>query len=240
MKQIKLLFLLFLMLLPMVANADYSGNCGYNVYYTYNEATKTLVISGTGSIRSYYNNDTPWNKDMTNIQTIIIENGVTAIGESNFFRCSGLTSVTIPNSVTSIGEWAFSDCYGLTSVHIEDLDAWCKISFTGSGSNPLYYAHHLFLNNDEIKDLIIPNSVTSVGNKAFSGCSGLTSVTMPNSVTSIGTSAFENCCGLTSVTMPNSLKSIGTNAFYGCRGLTSVTIPNSVTSIGAYAFNGCI
>ena len=82
-------------------------------------------------------------------------------------------------------------------------------------------------------------SVTSIGDDAFSGCSGLTSVTIPNSVTSIGIDAFENCSGLTSVTIPNSVTSIGKWAFYGCTGLTSVTIPNSVTSIGEYAFDCC-
>ena len=82
-------------------------------------------------------------------------------------------------------------------------------------------------------------SVTTIGNRAFWGCSGLTSVTIPNSVTSIGNSAFEDCRGLTSVTIPNSVTSIGNNAFEDCSGLTSVTIPNSVTSIGNYAFESC-
>ena len=85
----------------------------------------------------------------------------------------------------------------------------------------------------------IPNSVTSIGAYAFSGCSGLTSVTIPNSVTSIGKWAFEKCSGLASVTIPNSVKSIGDWAFEECSGLTSVTIPNSVTSIGSGVFEYC-
>ena len=90
-----------------------------------------------------------------------------------------------------------------------------------------------------LTSVTIPNSVTSIGNEVFYGCSGLTSVTIPNSVTSIGDHAFEYCSGLTSVTIPNSVTSIGDNAFRDCSGLTSVTIPNSVTSIGDYAFSFC-
>ena len=151
-----------------------------------------------------------------------------------------VTYMSRTRKVTSIGSGAFYDCSGLTSVHITDIAAWCKITFSSYDSNPLRYAHHLFINGEEIKDLVIPNSVTSIGGSAFSGCRYLTSVTIPNSVTSIGNSAFDGCYNLTSVTIPNSVTSIGNSAFSCCSGLTSVTIPNSVTSIGDYAFWYCI
>ncbi len=170
--------------------------------------------------------------------SIVIEEGTLGIAGNAFFGCSGLTSVTIPNSVTSIGHSAFEGCWGLTSVYISDLAAWCTISFSYGSSNPLYNAHHLFLNGQEIKDLVIPNSVASIKNYTFYYLSGLTSVTIPNSVTSIGLDAFA-FSGLTSVTIPSSVTSIGVDAFAFCYGLTSVNIPNSVTSIGGYAFSNC-
>ena len=170
------------------------------------------------------------------LTSVTIPNSVTSIGEAAFFGCTGLTSITIPNSVTSIGDGAFYNCSGLKKVIVKDIAAWCGINF---GSNPLSYAKHLYSDEDtEITNLIIPNSVTSIGDRAFYDCEGLTSVTIPNSVTSIGYYAFEKCSGLTSVTIPNSVTSIRDRAFYGCSGLTSVTIPNSVTSIGGYAFAG--
>ena len=153
------------------------------------------------------------------ITNLVIPNSVTSIKNYAFFRCTGLTSVTIPNSVTSIGNSAFDECSNLTSVHISDLAAWCNISFGNVTANPLFFAHHLYLNNNEITDLVIPNSVMSIGDSAFSGCSGLTSVTIPNNVTSIGESAFDGCKGLTSVTIPNSVTSIGWYAFYYCSSL---------------------
>ena len=174
--------------------------------------------------------------DCSRLTSVTIPNSVKIINDAAFKNCFGLTSVTIGNGVTSIGRSAFYGCSSLTSVTISDVAEWCKIDFLTSYSNPLYYAHHLYLNEVEITDLIIPNGVTSIGS-AFSGCTSLTSVTIPNSVTSIGSGAFVGCTGLTSVTIPNSVTSIA--GFSGCTSLTSVSIPNSVTSIGYYAFEGC-
>ncbi len=177
--------------------------------------------------------------DCSSLTSVTIPNSVTSIGISAFYGCNGLTSVTIGNSVTSIGNSAFSGCSGLTKVNITDIAAWCNIAFGNETSNPLDYAKHLFVNDVEVTDLVIPNSVTSIGDYAFYNCSSLTSVTIPNSVTSIGNSAFDGCSGLTSVTIPNSVTSIGDYAFYDCSSLTSVTIGNSVTSIGRSAFSDC-
>ena len=179
------------------------------------------------------------------ITDLVIPNSFTKIGNAAFEGCTGLTSLTIPNSVTEIGKYAFNGCTGLTKVIINDISAWCNIEFLANDNksfylaNPLYYAHHLYLGDNEITDLVIPNSVTKIGNGAFSSCTGLTSVTIPNSVTEIGNAAFKDCEGLTSLTIGNSVTTIGRSAFSFCTGLTSVVVPNSVTSIGIGAFDCC-
>ena len=173
------------------------------------------------------------------VKEYVLGDDVKGIGNYAFYKCSGLTSVTIPNSVTSIGNAAFSGCSGLTKAEFASIESFCKITFGNSLSNPLYYAKHLYINGQEVIDVVIPNSVTSIGGYAFYGCSGLTSVTIPNSVTSIGECVFSGCTGLTSVTIPESVTSIGSSAFSGCSGLTSITIGNNVTSIGNNAFYNC-
>ena len=165
-------------------------------------------------------------KGLTSVE---IGNSVTSIGGYVFEDCSGLTSVEIPNSVTSIGESAFSGCSSLTSVHIDDIAAWCNIDFGNSSANPLYYAKNLYLNGEKVTELVIPNSVISIGGYAFYGYSSLTSVVIPNSVTSIEYYAFYDCDGLTSVVIPNSVTSIGDYAFNECNNLKVVLNNSSLT-----------
>ena len=174
----------------------------------------------------------------SSLTSIEIPNSVTSIEKNAFRSCTSLTSIEIPNSVTSIGDEAFYKCSGLTSVNIEDLVAWCNIEFGDESANPLCYAEKLYLNGEEVTDIVIPDGVTSIGDYVFYCCSGLTSVEIPNSVTSIGDGAFAYCHGLTTE-IPNSVTSIGDRAFCFCFGLTALEIPNSVTSIGDYAFQGC-
>ena len=164
---------------------------------------------------------------------------VTSIGKNAFRDCSSLTAITIPEGVTSIGSGAFRDCPSLTAVHISSIEAWCKISFGDSHSNPLYYAHNLYLNGELVTELVIPEGVTSIGDRAFYGCSSLTTITIPEGVTSIGEYAFRDCSSLTAITLPEGVTSIEYAAFYNCSSLTAINIPESVTSIEDGAFFGC-
>ena len=214
------------------ASSGTTGDCTWTL-----DDEGTLIISGNGVMGDYtIRSSAPWG---TNIKMVVIEDGVSSIGIYAFYNCKGLTSVSIGNSVTSIGDKAFYGCTGLTSVHITDIVAWCYIAFSDSSSNPLYYAHNLYLNGVPVTNPVIPDGLTSIGSGAFSGCTSLTSVTIPDSVTSIDSGTFSGCTGLTSVMIPNRVTSIGGSAFSGCTSLTSVMIPNSVTSIGGSAFSGC-
>ena len=226
---------------------EYSGEIVIPETITYSGKTYSVTSIGSGAF--YY---------CSGLTSVTIPNSVTSIGSHAFEYCSGLKSVTIPNSVTSIGSGAFCSCSGLKSVIIpnsvtsigEDAFRACSgmAEIKVANGNSVYDSRNdcnaiIETSTNTLivgcKYTIIPNSVTSIGSSAFSGWSGLTSVTIPNSVTTIGQSAFYGCSGLTSVTIPNSVTSIGTSAFSSCSGLTSVTIPTSVTSIGGSAFSGC-
>ena len=180
----------------------------------------------------------PFHSSKKSLKSISFGDSVEYIPEK---ICSGLDSlntVTIGKNVVNIGGEAFYRCYP-TTYYTGDIASWCNIKFGNFSANPMYYSHNFYINDQEIKDLVIPNSVDSIHNYAFYGCSSLTSVTIGNSVTSIGKNAFGYCSSLTSITIPNSVTSIGESAFYGCDSLRSITIPNSVTSIGYGAFSAC-
>ena len=172
------------------------------------------------------------------LESVTIPNGVTRIGKRAFSGCPNLTDVTIPASMAVVDNGAFSGCSNLKGVHISNLVNWCQITFVYS-SNPLRQAHELYLNGERVTKLVIPEGVTSIGDDAFAGCSGLTEVAFPNSVTNIGNSSFMGCSGLMELALPSSVVKIGTWAFRGCSGLTEVEIPHGVKAIGGGVFSDC-
>ena len=163
--------------------------------------------------------------DCNSLMNVVIPGSVTSIGANAFRGCSSLTSITIPESVTSIGVNAFCGCSSLTSITIPEsvtrIDGWA------------------FSDCSSLMNIAIPEGVTSIGYGTFSGCSSLTSITIPDSVTSIDVWTFHDCESLIYIEIPKSVTSIGDSSFGNCTNLTSITIPDSVTSIGDFAFSGC-
>ena len=186
----------------------------------------TLTISGTGDMPDYVNSQTaPWyNNYRETIKTVVINDGVTSIGEDAFWNCDNLTTITIPNSVKSIRDGAFDLCESLISISIPN-----SVTSIGVGA---------FRECRSLTSITIPNSITSIGRSAFVYCA-LTSVVIPNGVESIEDGTFFGCDNLATIIIPNSVTSIGERVFEGCSSLTSIIIPNSVTNIGWLAFSYC-
>lgn len=163
---------------------------------------------------------------------------VTSIGEKAFAESNQFESITIPDSIGSIGEGAFDCREDLSKVYINSLENWCKIDFKDSGSQPMCNFADLYINGNLLTDLTVPDSITSINNYTFSGCTSITSVTLPNCITKICDDAFSFCDNLEKVEFGHELKSIGNYAF-AYTSLKNITIPDSVTYIGDYAFSCC-
>ena len=174
---------------------------------------------------------------------LTIKDGTTCIGTEALRNCNRLTSVTIPESVAYIDYEAFFGCAGLKAVHITNMAAWCNIEFQEefrSSSNPLFYAHHLYLNGEEVTDLVIPDGVTSIGRYAFDNCTALTSITISDGVTRVGSQAFRSCGNLTSVTIPKSVTAIESYAFIWCFNLNAVHISDLAAWCGNSFYHSCL
>ena len=208
-------------------------------WYSYRSNIETVSIeSGVTTIgtSAFYHS--------VNIKTVILPNSIQKIYNYAFSNCSALESIDLPPNMSFIAQEAFSNCTSLYSVSIQSIERiyvdafkncnniqyvniksiedWCKIFFQGKFSNPLYFANHLYLNVTEVIDLVIPNTITSIGVFQFYNCQGFTSVTIPNGVTDIYDSAFAGCGNISTLTIPSSMTSIEERAFNRCVSLTSI------------------
>lgn len=247
-----------------------TGKCGENVIYTFIKDTGTLTISGSGKMEDYefgdddvwdyydYYMTTPkWYSFRENISNVVIEPGVTHIGNYAFLDCSQMTSIRIPNSVISIGSKAFVGCSALTSISIPEGTQ--SVWFTGCTSlssislpatitsaifsdriiNEFSGSNIGYRNFNPCKNLETITLPQNISNVEFSGCTSLTSINIPSSVTSIVENAFKNCKNLTTIVIPESILNIGSGAFEGCEKLKSVKIPEGVKNIAQKTFYNC-
>ena len=197
-----------------------------------------------------------------NLRHLSLPQSLKKIGESAFEGCSALAELTIPDSVEEIDVSAFKDCFGLLrvtigrgvktihssafdncqhlqEVHVSDLEAWCRIQFYGYNSNPLAYAHKLYINGELLTELDFPSGISKVGLYAFNDCESLVAVRIPEGVIEIDSMAFSGCHNLASISLPESLRRIGILAFQHCWALSDIQIPSGVTEINWMAFINC-
>ena len=192
------------------------------------------------------------------LESIELPTGLESIGNVAFSSCTGLKNLFIPANVKEIGTWAFENCSGLTSITVEtdnkfyDSREDCNALIESATNTLLLGSRHTvipegitsignkaFYNIKEIKTIVVPESVTSIGEYAFAGCSSLTALVIPENVSSIGRAAFSDAHSLASVNIPKQITTIKTETFANCKSLRTIEIPKGVTSIGGYAFSGC-
>ena len=220
--------LMVLTILPAtaMAAAPTSGQCGEHVTWSYDTATQTLTIRGTGPMDNYGRTDrSPWRTYYgQDLKTLTIADGVTVIGEHAFEGCSALENVSIPQSVVHIDWFAFQDCTSLKNLTLsEGLKVIDESAFRGCTS---------------LESVTIPDSVTILGNDVFENCTSLQNVSLPQGLTAVNIYLFSGCTSLKSITIPEGVTSLGYSAFYNCSSLENINIPQSVTSIGALVMAG--
>ncbi len=201
-------------------------NKTYHLFIADTEVTSVTIPEGVTSIGDYsfYN--------FGELTDVTIPEGVTDIGKASFSGCSNLKTISFPDSLTNVGEYAFDECSSLTNIHLASISSWLTINFADAFSRPNRNSNsacHIYIEDEEITGIIIPEGVTSIDDYAFYNLGGLTNVTILEGVTSIGQRAFYNCGNLATISIPASVTSIGEWAFYGCSNLTDIHITSIET-----------
>ncbi len=246
----KISLLLFLLFVYHVVYADDSGQCGENVYYKYDATSNLLTIYGEGQMYDYCeiiyssnstqinNYPTPWDAYKRDVKDLYVEAGVTSLGGAAFTEFTSLNTITIPSTIHTINYGAFE---GSTSraIHIYDLLSWMNIEFVSGSSNPAGISDSFFINGEEVKDVLIPSSVSEIKKWCFYSCKWLNTISIPNTIKKIEDCAFRYCSNLISLTIPDGVESIGNLTFGECTSIHSIDLPNSVFSVGSSAFCDC-
>ena len=235
-----------------------SGKCGKNLTWSLDESNGVMTISGTGDMNNYEDErDTPWHEEY--VTEIVIEEGVTTIGNNAFNSCRDLTKISIPDTVIRIGEYAFYFCDNLAEVKIhngvnfigECAFGGCLGNIIVESGNPYFCSDDGVLFNKDKTILIrcpgqkawiysIPDGVTTIDKAAFDKCVSLTKIIIPDSVTTIKDAAFFMCWNLLEINLPDSVKAIGETAFYKCNSLRGIVLPDTITVINDYMFVDCV
>lgn len=207
------------------ASAASSGTCGDRVTWNLSD-DGVLKISGTGEMYNFrYPDYSPWYSLRNSVNSVLIDSGVTTIGDYAFRNCEGLEEISIPNGIISVGMAAFETCFSLQGISLPD-----SVAEIGESA---------FESCTSLKSFSIPSSVSCISRNMFAYCSYLEEIDIPDSITTVEDYAFSNCAGLTDISLPGGVISIGHHAFLNCSGLTDISIPDSVTSLGDFAFGGC-
>ena len=226
---------------------DATGTCGEKVSWELDKQG-VLTIYGEGAMKNYtYKSEMPWYKYLSKIQKVVIEKGVTTIGDYVFYGMTDTTEITIPEGVTTIGEYAFKNSTKIAEVKLPNtLKKLGQSAFYGCTSlNKIAIPEGLytiwgytFKNCTSLAEVTLPSTLIKIDEAAFYGCSSLKKIEIPEDVSIIGIYCFKNCSNLSEISLPESMTKIREAAFYGTA-ITEITIPDSVTAIGSYAFKNC-
>ena len=246
---------MMLTILPVNAITAWAANnsCGANLTYeltqnTDDPDTYTLTIRGEGAMYDYSSSTVPWNAQKSKITSVVIENGVTSIGNNAFEDCSALKKLDIPQSVTEIGSKAFRGCSALTSLALpETVNRIGNTAFQGCSnletinipSGVKLIEKDTFHGCEKLNDVTIPAGVTLIGNSAFKACKTFRNIEIPKGVTKIDYFAFEDCTQLETVGIPSTATNIRNFAFRNCPKLKSFVFPSGTTQIQPGVLSGC-
>lgn len=244
----KILLILVVMSVMVVETyADLTGRCGGDVKWTLNETTGQLTIYGLGKMDNFGSYNNPF-KELPNVKSVVVEEGVTSLGVNFLYNQKSLTSVSLPSSLMIIGDNAFSDCEELSSVAIPNklevigaraFERCAKLKSLDLPASLMKIGSYAFCGCESLEKIDIPNSVRTLNEHTFEGCKSLRSVRLPANIETIPLVMFKDCESLQSIVIPEGVINVYPNAFENCMSLASVEIPNSVTYISSGVFKDC-